>query len=358
MKKLLALCTALTMMFSVVGCNTNTTTQNETNTNKAETATTVTVTDMAGRTVEIKSEINKVYCAEPVSAIALYTLEPELLLGWNYKLNDYEKEFILPEYQNLPIYGMNDSVNIEAIINDSPDVCIQMGSSKESDIEKADKLSEQLGIPVLIISNSLHDSAEMYRFMGTVLGQEEKAEALAKYCEDVLTSAKELTPSNPPTIYYGNGEDSLETAPAGSVSAEVFEILGADNVAKVELDGGSRVQVSSEQILSWDPEYIFVNGEPKKSITGSQAKDSILENPAYASLQAVQNNKVYSIPKSPFAWVDRPMGPNRIIGIEWVKSVLYPDLTTKSQNEIIKEFYNLFYHMELTDTQIERLLSM
>ena len=358
MKKFAVLVTAVVFAFSVFGCAQESKTNSENTQNESVQSETVTITDMAGRSIVIKNEINKVYCTDPVGSITLYTVNPDKLLGWNYEFNEYEKEYILPEYQNLTVYGMGDSVNLEAIIKDAPEVCIQMGSTKTADIEKADKLSEQLGIPVIILSNALKDTPETYRLLGDILGEEEKCETLAKYCEDVIKNALEISVENPPTIYYGNGENSLETAPEGSVSAEVFEILKADNVAKVEIESGSRVQISSEQLLSWDPEYIFVNGEPKKSFTGSQAVEDICSNPIYANLQAVKNNKVYNIPKSPFAWVDRPMGPNRIIGIEWVKGILYPETSESISNDTIKEFYNLFYHMELTDEQVENLFNV
>lgn len=361
MKKIISLLTAFIMIFSIVGCSSNNNTTNENNTTNTTESTdnsTVSITDMAGRTVEIPKEINKIYSTDPVGSITVYTINPDLILGWNYKFNDYEKEYILPEYQNLTVYGMGDSVNLEAIINDAPEICLQMGGTSTSDIEKADKLSSQLGIPVVIVSNALEDTPSTYRFMGDILGEKDTCEKLASYCENVINNAKNMTVENPPSVYYGNGENSLETAPEGSVSAEVFKIIGANNVAKVEIESGSRVQISAEQLISWNPEYIFVNGEPKKDITGSQAVSDIVENPVYANIQAVKNNNVYNIPKSPFAWVDRPMGPNRIIGIEWVKSILYPESSNTLTNDTIKEFYNLFYHIDLTNEQIENLMNV
>lgn len=316
------------------------------------------ITDMAGREVDLGTEtIEKVYCTDPVGSITLYTLAPDMLLGWNYEFNDVEKPYILPEYQDLPVYGMGDAVNLEAIIADAPELCIQMGSTDEAAVEKADQLSNQLGIPVLVMSSALEDSAEVYRLLGDALGEEQQAEKLAAYAEQMLQLAEENQPEQAPTIYYGNGVDSLETAPEGSVSAEVFEVLGADNVAKLEVESGSRIGISSEQLLSWDPEYIFVNGEPKQDLTGGAAAQSILQDPLYSNLQAVQNGNVYGIPKAPFAWVDRPMGPNRLIGISWVGSILYPDVYGGDLQQNVKDFYQLFYHIELTDEQLQQLMA-
>ncbi len=315
-------------------------------------------TDMAGREIQLPEDVDvveSVYCTDPVGSLTVYTLAPDKLLGWNYSFNDQEAPYILPEYVDLPVYGMGDSVNLEAIIADAPDLCIQMGSLNEASIEKADKLQEQLGISVVMVSSALEDSPEAYEFLGKLLAEEEQAGKLADYARAALERAA-AHPENGPTVYYGNGVGSLETAPVGSVSAEVFELLGADNVAKLEIESGSRVQVSAEQILGWNPAYIFVNGEPKQDLTASQAAQEMMDDPLYANVTAVQKGQVYGVPKAPFAWVDRPMGPNRLIGLDWVGSILYPDQYSDGLESYVKEFYSLFYHMELTDEQLTQLM--
>ena len=109
-------------------------------------------------------------------------------------------------------------------------------------------------------------------------------------------------------IYYGNGEDSLETAPAGSAHGQIIDMVNAVNVADLEMGEGSRVQISAEQLLAWDPDVIVVNGEPKADTSGASAAEAILANPDYASLKAVQDQQVYGTPNTPFSWMDRPMG--------------------------------------------------
>ena len=124
----------------------------------------------------------------------------------------------------------------------------------------------------------------------------------------------------------------------------------------MESESGDRFQVTKEHLLSWNPDYIFVNGEPTESISGSSASQGILNNPEYANINAVINGNVISIPKAPFAWVDRPRSENRLIGIKWLGSIMYPDYYQFDEDDI-KEFYSLFYHMDLTDAQVADLLS-
>ena len=326
-----------------------------------ETAETREITDMAGRkvTVPAAENIESVFSAGPVAAIFLYMVAPDKLLGWNYELNDVEKSIILDKYQDLPNFGMGDAVNYEAVIAANPTIAINSGKINDAMVSDCDALSESLGIPVVAVDNELNNSAEAFRFMGELLGVEDHAEELAQYAEQVFTDINALSDipeEKKVSVYFGNGEDSLETAPRGSQHAQILDVINAVNVADLELGDGSRVQISAEQLLAWDPDVIVVNGEPKADKSGSSAAEDILSNPDYASLKAVQDQKVYGTPNAPFSWVDRPAGPNRLIGMRWFSALIYPEYIKCDINEEIHKFFDLFYHVDLSDEQLENVL--
>ena len=326
-----------------------------------ETAETREITDMAGRkvTVPAAENIESVFSAGPVAAIFLYMVAPDKLLGWNYELNDVEKSIILDKYQDLPNFGMGDAVNYEAVIAANPTIAINSGKINDTMVSDCDALSESLGIPVVAVDNELNNSAEAFRFMGELLGVEDHAEELAQYAEQVFTDINALSDipeEKKVSVYFGNGEDSLETAPRGSQHAQILDAINAVNVADLELGDGSRVQISAEQLLAWDPDVIVVNGEPKADKSGSSAAEDILSNPDYASLKAVQDQKVYGTPNAPFSWVDRPAGPNRLIGMRWFSALIYPEYIKCDINEEIHKFLDLFYHVDLSDEQLENVL--
>lgn len=326
-----------------------------------ETAETREITDMAGRkvTVPAAENIESVFSAGPVAAIFLYMVAPDKLLGWNYELNDVEKSIILDKYQDLPNFGMGDAVNYEAVIAANPTIAINSGKINDAMVSDCDALSESLGIPVVAVDNELNNSAEAFRFMGELLGVEDHAEEIAQYAEQVFTDINALSDipeEKKVSVYFGNGEDSLETAPRGSQHAQILDVINAVNVADLELGDGSRVQISAEQLLAWDPDVIVVNGEPKADKSGSSAAEDILSNPDYASLKAVQDQKVYGTPNAPFSWVDRPAGPNRLIGMRWFSALIYPEYIKCDINEEIHKFFDLFYHVDLSDEQLENVL--
>lgn len=326
-----------------------------------ETAETREITDMAGRkvTVPTAENIESVFSAGPVAAIFLYMVAPDKLLGWNYELNDVEKSIILDKYQDLPNFGMGDAVNYEAVIAANPTIAINSGKINDAMVSDCDALSESLGIPVVAVDNELNNSVEAFRFMGELLGVEDHAEELAQYAEQVFTDINALSDipeEKKVSVYFGNGEDSLETAPRGSQHAQILDAINAVNVADLELGDGSRVQISAEQLLAWDPDVIVVNGEPKADKSGNSAAEDILSNPDYASLKAVQDQKVYGTPNAPFSWVDRPAGPNRLIGMRWFSALIYPEYIKCDINEEIHKFFDLFYHVDLSDEQLENVL--
>lgn len=337
------------------------TTQSEEQTETQETGETREITDMAGRkvTVPAAEDIESVFSTGPVAAIFMYMVAPDKLLGWNYELNDVEKSIILEKYHDLPNFGMGDAINYEAVIAANPTIALNCGKINDAMVSDCDSLSKSLGIPVIAVDNELNNSAEAFRFMGELLGVEDHAEELAEYSEKIFTdiaSLADIPEDEKVSVYFGNGEDSLETAPRGSQHAQILDAVNVTNVADLELGDGSRVQISAEQLLAWNPDVIVVNGEPKADKSGNSAAEDILSNPDYASLKAVQDNKVYGTPNAPFSWVDRPAGPNRLIGMRWLSAVVYPEYIKCDVNEEIREFFNLFYHVDLSDEQLENVL--
>jgi len=216
-------------------------------------------------------------------------------------------------------------------------------------------MQETLGIPVVVIKNELISTPEIYTLLGSITGDTQQAEALSVYSKNTLEGIAQIPEGERIAIYYANGIDSLNTSSKGSAASQIFDMVYAENVCQLPSETGDRIQVTAEHVIEWNPEYIFVNGEPKESFSGSAAAQAVIDNPLYANVDAVINENVINIPKSPFAWVDRPRSLNRIIGINWLGSILYPDYYTFTNDDIV-EFYSLFYHVDLSNEELEELL--
>lgn len=322
-----------------------------------------TITDMTGRTLDIPDQIEKIYCTSPVGIILLYTLAPEKLAGWHYKLAPSEKEFILPEYQDLPAlggwFGKAGTGNLEEILKAHPDLILSAGIIDQTSISLCERLQRQSGLPVLMIDGSLTQTDKTYRYLGEILNVHERAETLAGYCRQTLDEATSLTISIPtdkrPRVYYAEGPKGLETDPSGSYHAEILDLLGAVNVAKTPvLNSYGRTPVSMEQLLVWNPQIIIAGWEQRQEPGGFLEK--IRNNTAWKNLNAVKTGRVYETPQYPFNWFDRPPSANRIIGIKWIRHLLYPTSFTTDLHKEVIEFYRLFYHIDISQEQVDRLL--
>lgn len=321
------------------------------------------ITDMVGRRVEIPAAIEKVYCTSPVGTILVYTLAPEKLAGWNYPLSSAEREYILERYRNLPVlggwFGKGNTGNVEEILAAHPDVILSVGTTDSMSISHAERLQAQSGLPVLMMAGDLEQLGDSYEFAGRLLGMDERAARLGAYCRrtisDARTAADSVVPEKRVRVYYAEGPRGLETDPAGSYHTEILDLVGAINVAApwgpVNRD---RVTVSLEQLIAWNPDVIvvgYVNGQK-----ASLSVDRLSVDRAWGNLSAVKQGRVYVTPQLPFNWFDRPPSVNRVIGIKWLGALLYPDLFRGNLRREVREFYTLFYHVDLTDSQLDALL--
>jgi len=360
---LLSLMIMALLMLNLAGCSQSTSTQTKQNSATPTSQTTETkrtITDMGGRTVTVPSNIKTAYAISPVGSIMLYALCPDKMVGWNYDLRPSERKYILPKYQSLPNIGgwyATNTGNPEEILKIHPDVIIDMGDLNKAEAANADKIQEQLGIPVVLVDAPVLKMDKACEFMGDLLGEKVKGQELADYCRNTLAdvTAKEakIPQDKRISVYYAEGAKGLQSEPDGSTHIEALGVVGGLNVAKVSLGGKAGLSpVSLEQVLAWNPEVIIAWGEEQ----GGFYK-GILSDPSWKGIKAVQRNRVYQIPDGPFCWFDRPPSINRIIGFKWLGNLLYPDVFDYNMVAEVKDFFTKFYHYNLTDEEAKTLLA-
>ena len=323
------------------------------------------ITEMAGRKVTIPAQVNTVYCAVPTAEAMVYSLAPEKMAAWVNTPSDDLKKYLNERAQNLPVLGgwMGEkcTANLEEIAKLSPDLIIFMTDLDEANtihaVQTSDSITDQTKRPVIVVDSSLTRTAEAYRFMGDALGVQERAEKLALYSEKQMKAISDMVAGIPDDklvrVYYAEGTGGLATDPADSHHADVLKFVRGVNVADVPARGGQGMSaVSMEQVLSWNPELILVSS----STAGSKNYETILSDPAWADITAVKNKKVYITPLLPFGWFDRPPNIMRVLGVVWLGKLLYPEYVTMDLNQQTREFFSLFFDMELTDEQINELL--
>ena len=330
---------------------------------KALTEGTRTVVDMAGREVEIPQEVETVFATGLMGTIILNTLAPEMISGLNSAMSETEIKYFSDANKDLPVLGgwrgPSYSGNIEEFLMVSPDVIINMGDVLEAYISDAQEIESQTGIPVLMVDGSIQNTDKAYAFLGQVLGREERAGELADYfrekMDEVMAFTDKLDEEEKVRVYYAIGPKGLETELSGSINSEIIEVAGGVNIASSNWDpSGRRINVSLEQVILENPDAIIISLDGDSS---HQVYNEIMSSPGWKDIKAVQEGRVYEIPDVPYDWINRPPSVNRVIGIQWMASILYPELYHVDINQEIKDFFKLYYSYQMTDEEIEDILS-
>src|SRR5262249_35297723 len=197
-----------------------------------------TVTDGAGRQVAVPAHIARGFPGGRPAAIMLYTLAPELLIGWPRANSTAEREFLLPDVGARPmvgrITGRGNTANVEAVLAEKPDLILDIGDVNATYVSLADRVQEQTKIPYALRDGRFEGAGAAYRTLGALVGRRDEAEALA---QDAETTIKTITgriagipKDKRARVYYARGPRGLETGLGGSINMETIDLL-AQNVA-------------------------------------------------------------------------------------------------------------------------------
>jgi iron complex transport system substrate-binding protein len=315
-----------------------------------------TIIDSAGRAVELPERVETVFAAGPPAAILLYVMAPDRMLGWPRANRAEEREFLARPYANLPelgtLTGQGGEANLERVLALQPSLILDFGSVRDTYIDLANRVQDQTGIPYLLIDGRFENTPTALRLLGEALGVPGRGEALAQDAEATFARIDALLASIPedarPTAYLARGPEGLESGVVGSINTEILERAGGVNVLGRSDTARGLVQVNFEALLAADPDVIVT--------WDRQFYDSHRDSPLWSRMRAVEEGQVHLSPVLPFGWIDRPPSLNRIIGLDWMAATFYPDLYQIDLRERAREYYRLWYHLDLSDDQLARLL--
>jgi len=224
--------------------------------------------------------------ADLVVGVEDYEVKPGMSRLYNYVNFD--------QFKSLPVIGTNGQPYTEEIISLAPDVIVM---SAYASVE-ADDLQAKTGTPVVVVpgSDTTLDAGayETIHIMGQLYGMETRAAELTDYLQtikkDLDDRTKDIPDSEKPSVYVAGVSFQGAHGFEGTESCYgPFELIHANNLANTTGQTGA-FDIDLEQVLSWDPEIIFLDFNGMDLIHEDYAK-----NPDYYnSLTAVQEGKVYS----------------------------------------------------------------
>jgi iron complex transport system substrate-binding protein len=312
------------------------------------------VTDDAKRVVPVPAKVQRVFPAGLPAAILLYTLAPQLLLGWPRANRPEACAYMLPDICARPevgrLTGRDSTANLDNVIALKPDLILDVGATGATYAALAEKVQQQTGIPYALLDGRVLSLSTTYEKLGKLIGRETDGLDFADYCNMTLSVVTNriafVPPEKRPRIYYARGPQGLTTGLGGASQMESIELLARNAAGETK---GALADVSIEQVRQWDPDIIVA--------TDPNFAASVRNEPAWASLHAVRDGNVHLAPRIPFGWVDAPPSANRLIGLWWLATILYPALFKDDLRELARDFYAKFYRVTPTEPRLDYVLA-
>lgn len=310
-----------------------------------------TVTDMNGDEIQIPVEVNRV--APAIGAFAQVTamLDPthgdETVASATAQQLKVFKE-VFPNCNADQV----DSGNVENLI--AADVQVAFGPAGMFSDEQLDQLEAANIAYVALGVKNVDMLSQSILTIGQIMGDEEYATARAfveyykGWIEDATQATKDLE-DKPTVMQLRSSGGQYTTTNASDICESYFEAAGAVDVAAdyVGEGNGTALTVSAEQVLAWDPQYIFVMSQ--------DVADEAMADLALAEVQAVKNGNVVVIPSGTYHWSVRS-GEGALM-TPWLVSVLHPELFPNLDMKAeVQKFYQDFYGYELSDELAQAIL--
>lgn len=292
----------------------------------------VEVTDQAGRTVTLEQEPQRIVSGYYISTSALIALGlTDRIVGVEAKADKRAiYKFSAPQLIELPNVGTAKEFNLEGCLALEPELVILPMKLKSS----AETL-EQMGIPVLLVNpESETELMDMLALIAAAANAQECADALTGFIAEQEAFLAGIA-GEKPSVYLAGNSALLSTAGEAMYQSHMIDLAGGMNAA-AELTDTYWAEISYEQLLAWDPDYIVLASDAVYTV------DDVLADPNLVSCKAVVNGQVVQMPSKAEAW-DSPV-PSGILGSVWLASVLHPDeVSAEYASETIDAFYSDFY---------------
>lgn len=318
-----------------------------------------TVTDIEGKSIILSDNINRVFGSSPPMNYLLYALNPDKMIGLNFKAknaqNGADVELLNKKFLSLPIigsyHGGGQNINLEVLMKNKPELVLIW--QDDMMVQTIKKDMRKINTPIMMVPfREITDMPTAFKLVGNAIGESKRGKTLAKYSKNIINEVKANTANTKPTTYYyAEGLDGLSTECDKSFHAEAINFAGGMNVHKCQQSNLVGLEkISFETLLQYNPDVIFV----QTAVVYNDIKD----DPMWKNLKAVKNGRIYLVPVQPFNWIDRPPSFMRVLGIQWLAKKLHPQTYKIDLNKRTKEFYDLFLHVKLTDTQTKNILGV
>ena len=314
----------------------------------APTAEPIVIVDVIGREVTLQQPATKLTGTHNPTLNAAVVLGGggKYLVGFGSKsMGRGLYEQVIEGFEELPEVGKGSNINLESVIASGADLVIL--PERHQDLVPQ---FEAANIPVLVILDSTENFEtvkQTLNILGVALGENEKAEKISSFLDIQLENAQTLLKdvTEKPSVLFLGSSSALSVAPGSMIQTSLIEAGGGLNAVSGVENVGGFADVSIEQIITWNPDVIWF---PAYS---DYTAEDLLNDPAWSSISAIQNKRVYEFPSQLEPW-DQPTAV-LALGIDWALNNLHPDLySSEALMENVDEFYTIVYDKTFTAEQL------
>ncbi|NOR60351.1 MAG: ABC transporter substrate-binding protein [Methanosarcinales archaeon] len=272
----------------------------------------INITDNLGCTVTIEKTPMRIVSLSPCNTEILFAVGAgdRVVAGTTY--DTYPLEAV-----NLSKIGGFSSVNIEAVVNMSPDLVLAEDGNGLDTINALKSLDLKV---VTLNPKTMDDILENIRLVGNITGNDAAAESLTADMTQQIGNITDMTEDIPnsrkPRVLYIVWHEPMYAAGAGSYPDDLIQMAGGNNIIQAQ---GWPV-ISIEDVVDKNPQIIICSSMGGGSYTIMEA---ITGNQVLAQTDAVKNNKVYP--------ADDPntielAGPRIVQGLAELHGFIAPDI--------------------------------
>ena len=329
-----------------------------------------TVIDHGGNEVEVPNKVTRVVIDQiPILStyMAYFEGSAPYIVGYcgSFKsvISDTVLRNIAPELMESSdtVYAQSD-LNIEEIMKLNPDVILyNAGNSSHAEILKAS------GIPSIgfatVGASTEADPLERYeewlKLLEDVFGEPGKTEAFVAAGDEIVADVEariaDIPESDRPSalILWKYSDGVPQVSGNGTFGTYWMKHLGVTDKA---LEATGFAQTSMEQVYSWDPDILFLDGPGLQPLRTENVLSGNVDGADFSTLTAVQNGRVYNTTLGMWNWFTP--NPDAPIVANWIGASLYPEqFSDVDLVSMTKDYYQKMYNFTLTDEQARQIVN-
>lgn len=221
--------------------------------------------------------------------------------------------------KKVPEVGDMGNINTESVVSLKPDLVIGLRNqhSKFAKVFEGNKINF-----VMMQPKTFDEVKQSLSMLGEIFGKQAKAkEVCDKLDNDIKAITSKLPKEKHRVVVMFASAKNVTVQGTDSIAGCVCNILGLDVVTKKSAKA-EKTPYSMEALLEANPEHIFVTTMGKPAEIENRLKKDFKDNPAWASLDAVKNNRVHVLPENLFLLNPGLKYPQ---AVELMAKLVYPE---------------------------------